>query len=186
MANRALVAILTLTVFASVFTALPASAATPAPDPAEPAPGLTSTSQVQKAWFPDPSEPDGVGFCTFIMRGDKVHISTWNEHQGARDVASGHGWWENVDCPDGTRANVKIWLEVQVNGQWIPAGYGEKNNVYSDGGSANRAAAQSVCARSRPHYWRSIVDVDIVGMMDSPNKHTTQTVSVECLPQDYL
>lgn len=125
----------------------------------------------------------GIIFCTFFQKGDYAHLSTWDKSPGAARTASAHGWWENVDCRAQT-ANVTVQLQAYVNGAWRNAGApGVKKNVYSGGGSANRAAAQSVCASYTSTRWRSVIDVDLVGQDDSAEKLTTPERTLACRPQ---
>lgn len=124
----------------------------------------------------------GIFACTFFQHGDYVHISTWNSRPGSSKVASGHGWWKNGDCK-AVAANVRVQLQAYVHGSWKDYGLGEKLGVYSGGGSANRAAAQTVCASYDSTHWRSKVDVDLIGEDDAANKLTTPEVVLACAPQ---
>lgn len=38
----------------------------------------------------------------------------------------------------------------------------------------------ALCANSVRHLWRSMIDVDLVGFLDSPNQKTTDPRSIDC------
>ncbi|GAB3954618.1 hypothetical protein [Micromonospora vulcania] len=111
--------------------------------------------------------------CAFITDGDYVH-KTGND-------ATGHGWWVNVNCASGTRATVKIWLEEYFSdNSWRVKGSGSKSPVYSGGGSANRANARATCQNSGTVSWRSRIDVDLIGQVDSPEQAVTAVRELAC------
>lgn len=111
--------------------------------------------------------------CHFNQVGDNVHRSGSD--------ASGHGWWVNVDCPSGTKATVTVTLQQYYSdGSWRNMATGSKPGVYSGGGSANRAVARSTCTSSSTTSWRSVIDVDLAGIIDSPNKTVTGAVNITC------
>jgi hypothetical protein len=112
--------------------------------------------------------------CVFFTDGDRVHRS------GA-DV-SGHGWWVRINCPAGTKAKVTIWLEEYFSdGTWRVKAEGDKT-VYSGGGRANRAAAHASCnSFSAFVSWRSRIDVDLVGRVDSAEQAITPVQDLACI-----
>jgi hypothetical protein len=103
------------------------------------------------------------GKCSYQQVSDDVHWSStgW--------AMSGHGWWTKYSgtCP--SKANVDIQLQaVWCDGfgcYWKTVASGSKD-VYSGGGSANRAAAREDCSGSQIVGWRSRVDVDLIGVSD--------------------
>lgn len=114
-------------------------------------------------------------YCVFITRYDEVH------HPAGTDYVSGHGWWDNVDCPAGTKAKVTTWIqEYYSDGSWRTKDTGDKT-VYSGGGSANRSNARRTCQGSATVSWRSEVDVDLVGISDSNNIGRSPTVNLPCV-----
>jgi hypothetical protein len=118
------------------------------------------------------TDPESRGaLCRFRMEGDYVHISIGD--------ASGHGWWVNIDC-DATQAIVTIQLQQYINGSWEDAGSPGQKTVYSGGGSANRAVARAFCNNSAATQWRSEIDVDVIGILDTPGKYYTPTRSLYC------
>lgn len=109
--------------------------------------------------------------CRFRMEGDYVHISFGD--------ASGHGWWVNIDC-EATQAIVTVQLQQYINGSWEDAGSPGSKTVYSGGGSANRAVGRAHCNNSITTSWRSEIDVDVIGILDTPLKYYTPTQSLNC------
>ncbi|NUK18533.1 hypothetical protein HRW16_18125 [Streptomyces lunaelactis] len=112
----------------------------------------------------------------FYTNGDNVHISST-----APASASGHGWWVKISGP-GTKAKVTIELQAldHRDNKWKTVATGSKN-VYSGTGSANRAHARKTCTnRVQKVQWRSRIDVDIIGVNDSPEKAITKTRSLWC------
>ncbi|ASU82568.1 hypothetical protein CDO52_07025 [Nocardiopsis gilva YIM 90087] len=118
-------------------------------------------------------EPAGSIICRFDTRGDRVHISsTANE-------ASGHGWWVNGDC-DTTQAVVMVQLQQYTGGSWNDVGRVGQETVRSGGGSANRATGRAACNSSATTTWRSVVDADLVGIVDDPFTRTTEPRQIPC------
>ena len=103
--------------------------------------------------------------------GDNVHLSIGD--------ASGHGWWVNGDC-NATQAIVTVQLQQYINGSWVDAGSPGSKTVYSGGGSANRAVARARCNTSTWTAWRSEIDVDLIGIPDTPVKLYTSTTNLYC------
>ncbi|RII08551.1 hypothetical protein DSC45_33080 [Streptomyces sp. YIM 130001] len=110
----------------------------------------------------------------FVTNGDRVHVSSTPPR-----TASAHAWWIKINGP-GTKAKVTIWLEMKsTGGKWHAVSKGAKT-VKSGGGSARRAVARKKCSNSKPRMWRTKIDVDIVGVADSPEKVYTKAVKVKC------
>ncbi|MFH7595431.1 hypothetical protein WDV06_10045 [Streptomyces racemochromogenes] len=123
------------------------------------------------------SQPQGLPSAgVFYTNGDNVHISST-----APAAASGHGWWVKISGP-GTKAKVTIELQAldYRDNRWKTVATGSKT-VYPGTGSANRAAARKVCTnRLMQVKWRSVIDVDIIGVNDSPEKAVTKTQTLWC------
>lgn len=108
--------------------------------------------------------------CTFYMKGDYVRRSSTPYH------AIGHGWWTNVNCR-ATWAVVTVQLqEYYSDGVWRNVGAPGKSTVRSNGGAAARVA----CTSTRLTGWRSVIDVDVIGVYDPPNKLTTPGQNIYC------
>lgn len=139
------------------------------------------TSWPSPAWAegptpsPTPSEShraDPVG--VFLTRGDKVHFSSTPP-----PTISAHGWWLDPSAGD-LRAKVTVELQVkQRNGDWRTVATGSKT-VRQGGGSARRANVRKSCVGTATTTWRSRVDVDIIGVADSPGKLLTAAYDYGC------
>lgn len=112
--------------------------------------------------------------CSFITRGDNVHRSS------SAFEASGHGWWTNINC-NSTSAVVTVQLQQYYSdGSWRNAGTVGRATVRSGGGSGYRATGRAACYSNSQTGWRSLVDVNVVGIIDDPGKLTTPSVNVFC------
>jgi len=95
------------------------------------------------------------------------------------DPASAHGWWVDENSGD-AKAKVTVKLQVKErNGSWRTVTTGTKT-VEQGGGSARRANARKTCAGTASTTWRSEVDVDIIGVADSPDKLVTPVKAYAC------
>jgi hypothetical protein len=115
---------------------------------------------------------------SFQTRYDNVHLSSTSPYP-----ASGHGWWQIIEGP-ATRAKVTIQLQARrypYTGSWTNVGVPGSKTVYSGGGSANRAAANAACKnRIESVQWRSVVDVDLIGYADPPDKSVSTPQLLWC------
>jgi len=112
--------------------------------------------------------------CLAYTRGDNAHRSSTGFE------ASAHGWWDNVNC-SATLADVTVWLQQYYSdGVWRTRGTVGAARVRSGGGSGNRATARALCADSRSTGWRSVVDVDLVGLIDDSSQLVTGAVNIAC------
>jgi len=113
--------------------------------------------------------------CAFNQAGDYVHISS------SAFEASGHGWWVNIDCPPATVAVVTVQLqEYYSDNTWHNVGTVGRATVASGGGSGNRATGRGACTGSALASWRSVIDVDLVGLSDDASKLTTSYKNLNC------
>lgn len=143
---------------------IPASAAVPVPAPlaGEAAGPLT-----------EPSGPSAV--CLFRTNGDYVHVSSTPPAS-----ASGHGWWTNINCR-ATLADVTVQLQQYYSdGRWRNVGSPGRARVRSGGGAGNRATGRVQCVSRAVAGWRSVIDVDLVGLPDDPRKLTTPGRNITC------
>ena len=111
--------------------------------------------------------------CTFYTKGDYAHRSSTGF------AASAHGWWTNVNCRTSS-AKVTVWLQQYYSdGVWRTKATG--TGTWAPGGGAgNRTTARALCADSRSTGWRSVVDVDLVGLADDRGRLTTSAVNLAC------
>ena len=161
--------------------AVPASGAVPAPAPA-PEAGIASESiaandevSTEGTVFPSDSNTAApLGVCIFYTKGDYVHKSS------SAFEASGHGWWVNGNC-SATWAVVTVQLQqFYSDGTWRNVGTVGKQTVRSGGGAGNRATGRAGCNSSSLTGWRSVIDVDLVGLADDPNKLVTPAQNIYC------
>lgn len=66
------------------------------------------------------------------------------------------------------------------DGSWRNAGTVGRATVRSGGGSGYRATGRAACYSNSQTGWRSLVDVNVVGIIDDPGKLTTPSVNVFC------
>jgi len=112
--------------------------------------------------------------CFFETRGDYVHLSS------SAFEASGHGWWVNGNC-NATLAIVTVQLQqYYADGSWRNAGTAGSATVRSGGGAGNRATGRAGCAGRGLTGWRSVIDVDLVGLADDPGKLVTPGQNIYC------
>lgn len=107
--------------------------------------------------------PDGaLRYCVADGRFDDMHVTSGD--------LSIHGWWVRIDCPSGTRANLKIGLLKKIGTKWIDVGtQGYKNDVYANGGSSGRANARFTCNGTNLNTFMVWLDVDLIGYADTPD-----------------
>lgn len=113
--------------------------------------------------------------CTGEHHGDYVHRSS-----SAPYPASGHGWWTATSCKPGVQADVTVQLQILRSGTWRNVGAPATKRVYAGGGSANRANPRVNCTSSSTSSWRSVIDVDLIGYVDTPDKLETPSRSLNC------
>jgi hypothetical protein len=115
------------------------------------------------------------GLCYFRAKGDYVHLSS------SASVASGHGWWVNGNC-NARFAVVTVQLqEYYSDGRWRNVGTVGRATVTSGGGRGNRATGRAGCNNnSGLASWRSVIDVDVIGVIDDPSKLTTPFRNIRC------
>jgi hypothetical protein len=92
---------------------------------------------------------------------------------------SAHGWWIDKNS-GGSKAKVTVEMQIQEkDGDWRTMATGSKT-VKQGGGSSRRANARKTCVGTKKTKWRSRVDVDIIGVADSPNKLETPSKIFNC------
>lgn len=123
------------------------------------------------------------GNCDHRGESDNIHLTN------NRTEVSVHGWWLklNDDCP----AKADVWVELQAwscvfwygswNCSWYTLDRSPTKRVFSGGGSGNRVNARNECASRSMVTFRSVVDVDIPGEVDSSEKWYKKR-SLACYP----
>lgn len=150
----------------------PAVAASTAPVPA-PAP-VSAASDGSLSMDSTGSSEALAAVCVFTTRGDYVHVSS------SAFEASGHGWWVNGNCNTSTAIVTVQLQEYYSDGSWRNKGVVGRSTVRSGGGAGNRATGRAACSNSSLTGWRSVVDVDLVGLADDPGKLTTPGRDIGC------
>jgi hypothetical protein len=153
---------------AGPMVALPAATpSTMEPHPAIAPPGANLPAATSRA--------TAATYCVFYTRFDDVH---WSSTAG--DV-SGHGWWENGNCPAGTKADITTRLEEYYSdGTWKTKNTGTKKKAYANGGSANRANARVTCQGHNTVSWRTETDINLINIPDSNNIGRSATYNLPC------
>jgi hypothetical protein len=103
-------------------------------------------------------------------------------HLSSGDV-SGHGWWRNLGCP-AAQADVTVKIQAfYTDGVWRTVGRIGKARVFSGGGSGNRATGRVTCRSMTQglYGFRSVVDVDLVGVNDGAGVGITPPQNLSCL-----
>ena len=124
--------------------------------------------------------------CLYQTDGDWPHKSKSDIH------VSAHGWWNDDshyiggECPE--RADVEVWIQAHYCGHWqcwwrtIAK---KEYRVRAKNLANNRVTARALCYSEVPTGYRSIVDVDLVGQRDPPDKFYSIPINIECRPRNY-
>ncbi|MFJ3385634.1 MULTISPECIES: hypothetical protein [unclassified Curtobacterium] len=154
--------IIALIVAAAAFPGLLGAAAPPSVDP---------DSETRQSTDPTPR----ANVCVFGMAGDRVHRSATPP-----STASAHAWWTNIVGCAGRKAVVTTQLQRKSGSTWTNVGSRGVKTVWAGGGSANRTVTRYTCTGSAKKTYRHWVDVDVLGMADPSNKHTSAPVVLAC------
>lgn len=120
-------------------------------------------------------DAQGALICVAYTKGDYAHISNTPPKS-----ASAHGWWINGNC-NTTKARVTARLQIKRAGVWVNVtGSTGTSTVFSGGGAGDRATARIACRSNESYQWRSVVDVDPVGILDTPNTLKTAGRTLSC------
>ena len=124
--------------------------------------------------------------CDYETKGDNPHRS------GTGFAVSAHGWWEDNSpgqCPE--FADVDIILQANKcyyesdeptnNCYWDSLNRNKKRIKAGTGGSGRRVPARYDCASSKTVGYRSVIDVDLVGVPDGIGKLYI-TREIDCYP----
>ena len=124
--------------------------------------------------------------CSFTSEADNPHLSSTGF------AASAHGWWMSSNsalCP--SHADVSVSLSAYycyypeigpTICEWRQVNFNEAR-IRPGGGSVNRTAARNDCTGPDLVGYRSIVDVDLVGVPDSYSQ-VTRYNDVNCYPEE--
>lgn len=125
----------------------------------------------------------GQASCVYTAGGDNPHISSAGPH------VSVHGWWNSwsENCP--SRSRVKVWLKAfycwneALNWcAWITVGY-KKHDVRARNLSGNWVNARDYCRPATTYTsYQGIVDVDLIGQRDPPDRRYSRIRDFLCNP----
>jgi hypothetical protein len=114
----------------------------------------------------------------FLTGGDLAHLSSTPP-----PTMSAHGWWVLVKGK-ATRAMVTVQLQQKKGSGWVNVGTPGRKIVPSSrvSGRKFRATGRARCHRykRRTYTYRSVVDVDIIGYADTPDRLVTSAVTARC------
>jgi len=121
--------------------------------------------------------------CNYTTEGDNPHLSSTGF------AASAHGWWNhsiNSSCP--LYADVTVTLQAKLcytTGSsrtcWWETVDHQVTRILAGGGSGRRTTARNDCLFFKLIGYRSIIDVDLVGVWDGPFK-LYRSADVLCYP----
>ena len=121
------------------------------------------------------------GDCTFKTLSDNIH---WSGEQ-----LSVHGWWDVVPpstgCPSHAEVETMlqgVWCDFRVEACWWKKVDKQEKRVRPGGGRGKRSNARTSCVSSRMTGFRSVIDVDLVGMSDPDNKLKSSPGDWACKP----
>lgn len=120
----------------------------------------------------------------YLFRTRADHAHTKEKSATVREV-SVHGWWEYID-PEiaASKANVTVQLQ-QYNaskGKWETKKTESEVRKAKNAPGSQRANVRMDCKwKSRTARWRAVVDVDIIGMKDSPEKAHGDATTLNCM-----
>ena len=155
-----------------------------APTAAHAAPTAPShvTQAIQRQAAPMRTAAAKAPIGVFATGGDRVHISSEKQSNG-RNIASAHGWWLK-GTTKASLADVTVQIQYKPKGSnsWRTVETKKQRIKAKSGSNKSRVTAREACSSHSPRQWRSVVDVDLVGYIDSPEKLYTQTVTLKCTP----
>ena len=124
-------------------------------------------------------------WCNYETKGDYPHRSSTGF------AVSAHGWWLDRspgECPE--YADVRVTLQARVCEHygthteicsWDTLGEPAVERIRAGGGSGKRTTARHDCASDQAVSYRSIIDVDLVGIWDGPGRLYAHK-NVDCYP----
>lgn len=92
-----------------------------------------------------------------------------------------HGWWLLLEGT-ATHALVTVQIQQRKGKGWVSVGTRGAGIVKQGGGSSRRVTARARCHayKGRKYEYRSVVDVDIIGFADTPDKLVTTPTTSRC------
>ena len=125
----------------------------------------------------DYAQDTALNGCRYETGADNPHVTD--------NQASVHGWWEkkNSRCP--SRADVTVWLQAAWCSSsgicwWVTLDT-DSDRIRPGGGRGKRVNVRDDCSSNEWTYYRNVVDVDIPGTIDLPNK-ARKVKQIQCRP----
>lgn len=110
-----------------------------------------------------------------VTVAELVHIS----HSAGPRAASAHGCWRKL-TGSGTNAKITVWLQMYKNGAWTTVDKEIGTKRHGCGGGKRVTARFECKGMVAWRDYRSIVDVDVIGVIDGPEKATSSTQRIYC------
>ncbi len=139
-------------------------------------PRVPGTSHRPRQWLPKLTAQRKIQArqsvrCRFKTGADNPHCSS------TEFAVSAHGWWNETSRPKGqclefadVEARLQVaWCNDFTRCRWITLDKQERR-VREGGGRGRHTTVRFDCASSRVVEYRNVVDVDLVGMLDLPNR----------------
>lgn len=146
--------------------------------------GVDGNDSISPSPIPATGAQQAKGEPPYLFRTRADQANTKDKSTTVREV-SVHGWWEYID-PEiaGSKANVTVQLQ-QYNaskGKWEIKKAGSEVRKAKNAPGSQRANVRMDCKwKSRTARWRAVVDVDIIGMKDSPEKAHGDAITLNCM-----
>lgn len=115
------------------------------------------------------------GICAFTQHGDRAHISS----SGGPRAVQAHGWWQKGNCK-ATIATVTVQLQKKIGTRWVDVGRQGSGEFGAGGGRGKRATARYECKGTARTTYRSWVDVNVHGILDTPGAYWSAEVTLNC------
>lgn len=147
-----------------------------------PATAQAAPTTVQSQVVPATQAAAKAPISVFATGGDRVHISREKQSNG-RNIASVHGWWVKGTAK-ASRADVTVQIQYKPKGssKWRTVETKKQRIKAKSGKNKARVTAREACSSHSPRQWRSVIDVDLVGYVDSSEKLYTKAVTLKCTP----
>jgi hypothetical protein len=125
---------------------------------------------------PASAAAQGLPIKFFETKGDKVHESSTPPPE-----MSGHGWWIRFSGP-ARQAVVTVQIQQMFDGGFVNVGRRGRARIRPGGGRGRRVTARARCHHYKGgrYTYRSVVDTDIVGHRDTPEKLYTNWATTSC------
>lgn len=114
----------------------------------------------------------------FLTGVDNPYIS----RSSAKKAVHVHGWW-TTSYKDLVNRRAKVTVQMQSYTDaagWFNVGSLASGTHRQGGGSGKRTTGHFECKNDALTRWRAYVDVDIIGVWDTPGKRFSKEVELHC------